>query len=206
MDVVLPDQVSLLSRAIRKKGQAEAEKILVRAREQAQGIVRDAEEKVHEELEQHLADKRKNAFQQARRLKDGATLRARQLLLQAKEELMQELFLEARQQLESMRDEAGYTELLQSIALQAIRELPGEEVWIQVRKDDQSLMSETFCGNLSRLSERKVVLFPEPAVISGGCLVYSFDKKVLVDFSFSALLSRAKPRLRELLAKEMLEE
>ena len=119
---------------------------------------------------------------------------------------MQELFLEARQQLESMRDEAGYPELLQSIALQAIRELPGEEVWIQVRKDDQSLVRETFCGNLSRLSDRKVDLFPEPAAISGGCLVYSFDKIVLVDFSFSALLSRAKPRLRELLAKEMLEE
>ncbi len=204
--MALPDQVSLLCRAIRKKGQAEAEKILARAGEQAQGIVRDAEGKVYEELEQHLAEKRKNAFQQARKLKDGATLKARQLLLQAKEELMQELFLEAREQLESMRDEAGYPELLQSIALQAIRELPGEEVWIQVRKDDQSLVSETFCGNLSRLSDRKVDLFPEPAAISGGCLVYSFDKKVLVDFSFSALLSRAKPRLRELLAKEMLEE
>ncbi len=204
--MALPDQVSLLCRAIRKKGQAEAEKILARAGKQAQGIVRDAEGKVHEELEQHLAEKRKNAFRQARKLKDGATLKAHQLLLQAKEELMQELFLEARQQLESMRDEAGYPELLQSIALQAIRELPGEIVWIQVRKDDQSLASETFCGNLSRLSDRKVDLFPDPAAISGGCLVYSFDKKVLVDFSFSALLSRAKPRLRELLAKEMLEE
>lgn len=204
--MALPDQVSLLCRAIQKKGQAEAEKILARAREQAQGIVRDAEGKVHEELEQHLAEKRKNAFQQARKLKDGATLKARQLLLQAKEELMQELFLEAREQLESMRDEAGYPELLQSIALQAIRELPGEKVWIQVRKDDQSLVSETFCGNLSRLSDHKVDLFPEPAAISGGCLAYSFDKKVLVDFSFTALLSRAQPQLRELLAKEMLEE
>ena len=204
--MALLDQVSLLSRAIRKKGQAKAETILARAGEQAKGIVRDAEKKIHEELEQHLAEKKKNAFQQARRLKDGATLKSRQLLLQAKEELMQELFLEAREQLESMRDEAGYPELLQSIALQAIRELPGEKVWIQVRKDDQSLVSETFCGNLSRLSHRKVDLFPEPAAISGGCLVYSFDKKVLVDFSFSALLSRAKPRLRELLAKEMLEE
>ena len=203
--MALPDQVSLLSRAIQKKGQAETEKILALAREQAQGIVRDAEKKVHEELEQHLAEKRKDAFQQARRLKDGATLKARQLLLQAKEELMQKLFLEARQQLESMRDEAGYSELLQSIALQAIRELPGEEVWIQVRKNDQSLMSKTCCGNLSRLSERRVELFPEPAAISGGCLAYSFDKKVLVDFSFTALLSRAQPQLRELLAKEILE-
>jgi vacuolar-type H+-ATPase subunit E/Vma4 len=204
--VALPDQVSLLCRAIQKKGQAETEKILVQAREQAQSIVRDAEVKIHDELEQHLAEKKQNAFQQARRLKDGATLKARQLLLQAKEELMQELFREASQRLESMRDEAGYPELLQAIVLQAIRELPGEEVWIQVRKDDQSLVSETFCRDLSSLSGRKVDLFYEPAAITGGCLVYSLDKKILVDFSFSALLRRAQPQLRELLAKEMLEE
>ena len=206
MDVALPDQVSLLHRAIQKKGHTEAEKILARAREQAQGIVRDAEQKVHDELEQRLAEKRQDAFQQARKLKDGASLKARQLVLQAREELMQELLGEARQQLETMRDEAGYPELLQSIGLQAIRELHSEEVWIQVRKDDQPLVNETFCQNLSRLSERRVGLFLEPTGISGGCLAYSSDKRVLVDFSFSALLSRAQPQLRELLAKELLEE
>ena len=62
MDVALPDQISLLCRAIRKKGQTEAENILARAGEQAQGIVRDAEVKVHGELEQHLAEKKQDAF------------------------------------------------------------------------------------------------------------------------------------------------
>lgn len=204
--MALPDQVSLLYRAIQKKGHTEAEKILARAREQAQSIVLAAEQKVHGELEQHLAEKRQDAFQQAGKLKDGASLKARQLVLQTKEELMQELLQEARQQLESMRNEAGYPELLQSIALQAIRELPGDKVWIQVRQDDQSLVGETFCRDLSQFSERKVALFPEPTAISGGCLAYSSDKKILVDFSFSALLSRAQPQLRELLAKELLEE
>jgi vacuolar-type H+-ATPase subunit E/Vma4 len=204
--MALPDQVSLLCRAIQKKGQTEAEEILVRAREQAQHIVGDAKETVHSELEQHLTRQRQDAFQQAARLKDGATLKARQLLLQAKEELMQELFREASQRLESMREEAGYPELLQSIVLQAIRELPGKQVWIQVRKVDQSLLSETFCRNLTRLSGRRVDILPEPAAITGGCLAYSSDKRVLVDFSFSAILTRAQPQLRELLAKEMLED
>ena len=204
--MALTDQVSLLYRAIQKKGQTEAENILIRAREQAQSIVLNAEQKVQGELERQLAEKRQKAFQQARKLKDGAILKARQLLLQAKEELMQELFKEARQQLENRRNEAGYPELLQSIALQAVRELPGDDMWIQVRKEDQSLITETFCQNVFRLSTHRVDLSPEPASISGGCLAYSFDKKVLVDFSFSALLSRTQPQLRELLAKELLEE
>ena len=203
--MALTDQVSLLYGAIQKKGQTEAEKILSRAREQAQTIVLDAEKKVQGELEQQLAQKRQEAFQQARKLKDGASLKARQLVLQAKEELMQELFNEARQHLEDRRNEAGYPELLQSIALQAVRKLPGDDMWIQVREEDQPLITDTFCQNLFRLSNHRVDLFPEPAAISGGCLAYSSDKKILVDFSFSALLTRAQPQLRKLLAKELLE-
>ena len=204
--MALPDQASLLCRAIQKKGQTEAEKILTRARKQAQGIVRDAELKVDRELKQQVTAKKQDAFQQARRLKDGANLKARQLLLQTREELMQDLFEDTRQSLKRMRDKTGYPDLLQSIALQAIRELPGEKVWIQVRKADHPLVNETFCRNLSSSSGRRVDLLPEPTKISGGCLVYSFDKKILVDFSFSALLTRAQPQLRELLAKELLEE
>lgn len=204
--MVFPDQTSLLYRAIQKKGSAEAEEILARARKQAHKIVQEAERKVQTELEQHLAVKKQDAFRQAQKLKDGASLKARQLVLQAREELLQELLQEAQQQLESMRDKTEYPAMLQSLALQAISELPGEKVWLQVRKDDQSLLTETFCQDLSRLSGRRVELFPETAAISGGCLAYSSDKKILVDFSFAALLSRSQPRLRELLAKELLEE
>ena len=204
--MALPDQVSLLCRAIQKKGQAEAEKILTHATEQAQSIVRDAEEKVQSELGRHLATRKKDAFQQAGRLRDGAGLKARQLLLQAKEALMEDLFQEALQRLEHKREEAGYTEFLQSLALQAVRELPTDKVWIQVRADDQPLVTERFCRELSRLSGQTVELLPEPAEITGGCLAYSSDKRILVDFSFSALLSRGRPQLRYLLAVAMLEE
>lgn len=204
--MALPDQVSLLCRAIQKKGQSEAREILSRAGEQAERIVRDAEEKVHSELEQRLAQKRQAAFQQARQLKDGANLKAGQQLLLAKEALLKELLLETRQHLMGMRDGAEYPDILQSLILQAVAELPKEQCWVQVRESDQAIFSDAFCQVLMQQGGRRVELMTEPADISGGCLVYSSDKRILVDFSFTALLTRAQPRLRELLASEFLEE
>jgi len=204
--VALPDQVSLLCREIQKKGQAEAEKILSRAGEQAERIVRDAEEKIRGELENRLRQKRQSAFLEARQLKDGATLQAGKQLLLAKESLLNELLQETRQRLISIRDGAGYPAMLQSLILKAVAEIPEKQCWIQVREHDQPLVSDAFLQALMQDNERRLELMTEPAAISGGCLVYSFDRKMLVDFSFSALLTRAQPRLRELLASELLEE
>lgn len=204
--MALPDQVFLLSRAIRQKGQAEAESIRSQAESQAQGIILDTRQQVQHELERRLAGKKRDAMQQARKFRDNANLRARRMLLEAREELMQELVGEAQRQLERMREGGGYGDLLQSIALQAISELPGEKVWIQVRVQDQGLVSEDWCQVLAGLSDRRVGRHPEPAAITGGCLVYSADRRLLVDFSFAALLKRSQPRLMELVAQEMLEE
>jgi len=204
--VTLPDQVSLLCRAIQQKGRSEAKEILSRAAQQAERIVRDAEEKVHSEFEQRLAQKRQAAFGLARQLKDGANLKTGQQILLAKEALLQELLLETRQHLMGMRDGTEYPDILQSLILQAVAELPEEQCWVQVRESDHAFFSDAFYQDLMQQVGRKVELMTEPADISGGCLIYSFDKRILVDFSFTALLSRAQPRLRELLASELLEE
>lgn len=204
--MTIPDRDALLCRAIRQKGQTEAQKILTQAEKQAQGIVQDAKQQVNSEFEQHLAKLKQDAFQQAKKLKDGATLKARQMLLHAKEDIMQQLLQETRQQLDRISKEKHYPELLQSIVLQAIRELPGNEFWIQVRQCDQPLINESFRQYISEQSNKNVHLLPEPKSITGGCLAYSYDKRLLVDFSFSALLTRSQPHLRELLAREMVKQ
>lgn len=204
--MTLLDQDALLCREIRNKGQIEAKKILSQAEKKAQRIIQDAKQQADNALEQHLATLKQDAFQQAKKLKDGATLKARQLLLQAKEDVMQNLLAETSQQLDQISKETQYPELLKSLVVQAIRELPGNEAWIQVRQCDQPLVNESFCQDIAELSNTSVHLLPEAKSITGGCLAYSFDKRLLVDFSFSALLTRAQPHLRELLAQEMVKD
>lgn len=201
------DQVSLLCREIERKGRAEAEKILSRAKEKAEAITRDTQAQIQGKQEGILVQKRQEAFRKARQLQDGAHLKASKLILQAKEALLQELLQAAQQRLESIRNSPEYAAVLKSFIQQAVLEIPGEErYWIQVRQEDTKLISAGVLQNLLVDDAHRFEVMEQAANITGGCLIYSFDRKMLVDFSFSALLQRARPLLRELLANELLGE
>jgi len=130
----------------------------------------------------------------------------------AKQALLKEVFEEAEKRLSALRDEPEYPDILKFLAIQAVSSLPEGHCWIQVRKNDQGLFSQDMLIDISGLFSQDMLidisketgqaaeLLPEPADISGGCLVFSADKKILADFSFGTLLKRAEPRLKELMA------
>ena len=198
----LPDQMSLLCRAIREKGQKEAGEILSRAREQASRTLREARENTHRDLEERVSQERQSAYQRAQRVVSAAELKAGKQVMVTRQALLSEVFDEAEKRLSALRDEPGYPNILRLLAIHAVSSLPEGHCWIQVRKSDQGLFSQDMLMDLSKKTGQTVELLPEPAGINGGCLAFSANKKVLVDFSFDALLKRAEPRLKELMATE----
>jgi len=198
--VPLPDQVSLLCRAIREKGRKEAGEILSRARERANRILQEAGENTQRDLEEHVSQERQSAYQHARQVVSAAELKAGQQVMITRQALLSEVFEETEKRLSALRDEPGYPNILRLLAIHAVSSLPEEHCWIQVRKNDQCLFSQDMLMDLSKETGQTVELLPEPADINGGCLAFSANKKVLVDFSFDALLKRAEPKLKELMA------
>ena len=198
----LPDQVSLLCRAIREKGQKEAGEILSRAREQADRILREAKENTQRDLEERVSQERQSAYQRAQRVVSAAELKAGQQVMVTRQALLREVFEEAEKRLSALRDGPGFPNILRLLAIHAISSIPEEHCWIQVREKDQGLFSQDMLIDLSKKTGQAVELLPEPADINGGCLAFSADKKVLVDFSFDAMLKRAESRLKELMATE----
>jgi V/A-type H+-transporting ATPase subunit E len=204
--VPLPDQVSLLCRAIREKGQKEAGEILSRAKEQADRILREAKENAQRELEERVSQERQSVYQHAQRVASAAELKARQQVMVTRQALLREVFEGAEKRLSALRDEPGYPNMLRLLAIHAVSSLREGRCWIQVRKNDQDLFPQDMLMDLSKETGQAVELLPEPADINGGCLAFSANKKVLVDFSFDALLKRAEPRLKELMATEFLSD
>lgn len=200
----LPDQISLLCRAIREKGQKEAEEILSRARKQADRILKEAKENTQRDLEVQVSQERQSAYQRTQQVVSAAELKARQQVMITRQALLKEVFEGAEKRLLDIRDGPRYPEILRQLAIQAVSSLSEGPCWIQVRKDDQALFSQDLLADLSRVTGQTVELLPEPADIHGGCLAFSSNKKVLVDFSFHALLKRAEPRLKDLMATEFL--
>ncbi len=202
----LPDQMSLLCRAIRKKGQKEAGEILSRAREQINRILQEAKENTQRELEERVSQERQSAHQRAQRVVSAAELKAGQQVMVTRQALLREVFEEAEKRLSALRDGPGYPNMLRLLAIHAVSSLPEGYCWIQVRKIDQGLFSQDMLIDLSKETGQTVELLPEPADINGGCLAFSANKKILVDFSFDALLKRAEPKLKELMATEFLSD
>ncbi|MEA3385512.1 MAG: V-type ATP synthase subunit E [Thermodesulfobacteriota bacterium] len=196
----LPDQVSLLCRAIREKGRKEAGEILSRAREQADRILQEASENTQRNLEERISQKRQSAYQQAQHVVSAAELETGQQVMVTRQALLREMFDEAGNRLSVLRDEPEYPNMLRLLAIHAVSSLPEEHCWIQVRKNDQGLFSQDMLMDISKETGQTVELLPEPADINGGCIAFSANKKILVDFSFDVLLKRAEPRLKELMA------
>ena len=196
----LPDQMSLLCRAIREKGQKEAGEILSRAREQANRILQEARENTQRDLEERVSQERQSAYQRAQRVVSAAELKAGQQVMVTRQALLNEVFEEAEKRLSVLRDGPGYPNMLRLLAIHAVSSLPEGHCWIQVRKNDQGLFAQDMLIDLSKETGQTVELLPEQADINGGCLALSANKKILVDFSFDALLKRAEPRLKELMA------
>jgi len=200
--VPLPDQVSLLCKAIREKGQKEAGEILSRAREQADRILREARENTQRDLEERVSQERQSAYRNTQRVVSAAELKVGKQVMVTRQTLLKEVFEGAEKRLSALRDGPEYTDILRLLAIHAVSSLPEEHCWIQVRVKDQGLFSQDMLMDLSKETGQAIELLPEPADINGGCLAFSTNKKVLVDFSFDALLKRAEPRLKELMATE----
>ncbi len=198
--------MSLLCRAIREKGQKEAGEILSRAKEQANRILQEAKENTQRELAERVSQERQSAHQRAQRVVSAAELKAGQQVMVTRQALLREVFEEAEKRLSALRDEPGYPNILRLLTIHAVSSLPGGHCWIQVRKNDQGLFAQDMLIDISKKTKQTAELLPEPADINGGCLAFSANKKILVDFSFDALLKRAEPRLKELMATEFLSD
>ncbi len=199
----LPDQTAMLCRAIRKEGQSEARDILSKARSEAERILEQARETTARNLERQLALNRQKAYQEARRIIDGAELKAKQQVMAARQEILEELFREGRKRLLALRQTHDYTNILKLLTLRAVAALPTDDCWVQVRREDMAVFSMETLLELSRESGKNVMLLDEPADISGGCLAFSKDRRIFVDFYFDVLLERSEPFLRKILSQEI---
>ncbi len=199
----LPDQTTLLCRAIRKKGEAEAEAILADAGAKAEQIITRARKRVEGEMEAEIARRRRRALRDAGRIVDNGELKAKQRIMAARQEIMDRLFAEARSRLLALRRSPDYPRILGNLALRAVRGLPAATCRLQVRKEDMALLPDTRLRELSAQSGKEVTLAAEAAAISGGCLALAGEGRIFIDFSFDTLLERGRPLLQEILTREI---
>lgn len=174
---------------LEKEASAEIERILAEARAQADQLTEEARAESQALLEAHrqrLEAERKAARQKA---ESTAQLRAAALVLQAKDQVLAEVFARAETELSGVQQNRGeYTVLLGGLIREAATGLSGR-VTVEVNQKDLQIARQA-------LRDLKLDAEVKPAdEISGGVRLSIDDGRFMVENTLASRLERAKPLL-----------
>jgi len=125
-----------------------------------------------------------------------ARFEARRRLLSAREELIEEIFAELPKALDALRNDPSYVRLLSELAREAIDALDGDRFVVAVAPEDKAAAEQA----LREGEAKKMDIQADPGV-RGGCLIWQADRRAYYNNSFTAIVTRDKPRLRPLVAQ-----
>ncbi len=188
-------EVELLCRAVAEEAGKESEKILAEANADAARIMVEARERASNALEIKMRVQRSEAYAEARRTVDSAELEARKRIMSFREDLMREIFQALEQRLKEFRKEPEYLQFLLSSVEEGVENLSGSAFVVELNEEDQKLLE----GELENLAVRLNVKMDMKLSTSlgGGVRIYTADRRILFDNSFSARLKRMEEDIRQ---------
>jgi V/A-type H+-transporting ATPase subunit E len=192
-------------------------KILEDAERKSQEIIEQGESEAREKLDaskrkgeatrDRLVDEaEKSAEQTKKKITAESKIKARTILLESKEKLIQKAFAKAQEKLEKLSDQKSYPDTLTKLAVDTCIQLGGGELEIVVRKMDEKIVNAA----LKRIEKevkastgKAAKLSITTADIGAGVIVQRADGKVGIDSTFQTRLELLRPGLRLKVAEAM---
>jgi len=192
--------VEQLAQAVLAQAEAEAKKIKETAEAAARQLVDDAERRARRQQQDAAVAEaarvdRQNAFVLA-----ATRLEARRQILEAREQLVGQVFAAVEQRLQTFRKDPAYPRVLTRLVDDGASVLEGETLIVAVDSEDHNIASQALSA--ATIAGRRIEVRADEH-IHGGCVVRQSDERALYDNSFSSILERHRPRLRALVAETL---
>lgn len=177
------------------------EEVLSQAEKQAKSVLSEAEreeEKILEEAKGKaktlVSEKQKLGETQAKEmgveLRASALLQAKRMESEAKEEAVQNVVSEIKEELEKISKSSSYDKIFDSLVKQAIRELHDKDFVLKVNSRDKKLASKY--GKVA-----------ETVDTIGGAIVAKADGTIQINATFEALLEEKEEELKQKAFEEL---
>ena len=192
------ERVDVLRQAIMSQTRAEAEEIIEEAKAQAEDLRQEAER----EAESDRADILESAHQEAETIRAEAAgeaeIAAHQLQLKKREQLMDQVFQDARDQLPSVVTWPDYKEILHRLAREGLEHLGADEAVIRFDARTRETLGDGLEELLRTLEDDLGVELSvgEPLRDRTGVVVMTADGHRRYDDSLQTRLRRMEPNLR----------
>lgn len=188
-------EVELLCRAVSEEARKESERILAEAEADAERIIAEARDRASSALEAKMRIRRSEAYAEARRMVDSAELESRKRIMSFREEVIRETFQTLEQRLREFKKEENYIHFLLSSIEEGVTHLSGSEFVVELNDEDRKLLE----GEVNHLASRLAVKMDVKSSTSlmGGVRVFTADRRLLFDNSFSGRLKRMEEDIRQ---------
>jgi len=197
------DSVSRMGQALLDTARQEVAKLLVAAREDVQELEKATEQDAERMISEAVESAQTQAALDAKRRLANTDLAASRILIQAKEEVLNQCLARLEARLQDLTKEPKYPSILSWLVTEAAMALEQPEILLEVRQADRELFTADWCQSLSNRLKVEVHITPSPAQITGGVIGRSRDGHVQCDQSFEALTDRHREMLRSIMYQEL---
>ncbi len=173
---------------IDQDAQKEIDEITAQAASQADEITRSYQAQAQREAQEIVDRGRRNADERVERLASVAQLEARKMVLAAKQEMLDQAFSQALEQLVNL-PEGEYVSLLANLAVKASS--TGREAVILSKKDRTRYGKQVVTQANERLKDGHLTLSEQTRNIKGGLILADGDVEVNCTFETLVRLQRS---------------
>ena len=205
--------VENLKTSLQQSAELEIQDILHKARAEAEQIINESKMKIDQIKKAKLEARIEELHKKGEIELSTTRSRQRLALLTVKEELLQQIFTDAKKKLEEAAEgaEPRYARFLQDSILEGVTKLPGDKFVIFSNERDKKALKKAFAGIEKKIAEtkrRRVVLELETKNIEtiGGVIVCTQDMNRCYNATLEARLDEFQENHASEVTEILLEE
>ena len=190
-----------IAKEILEDAEKEAETLILRAETQAERILEDARKEAEKRYNQIISENEERMRAEEEQMTPLFELEAKNRMLKVKEELIEEVYNSVLDRLRQYTPTEDYMNCLLKLISEASREIPSNELKIQLNEKDYERLTEELLLNFSRKIGVKLTKSEKRINCIGGVIVTSPDGKIIIDNTFENRLRTLKNALRTKIAE-----
>jgi len=195
-----------ITKEILEDAERDARNIISRAEAEAERILKHAKEEAERRYEEIIKKGKERIKDKKRQAISLFELETKNNLLEAKEEIIEEVYDEAIKRLRQYTLTEEYTNCIFRLIREASRQIKSDALIIRLNERDYQILTKKRLDELSRKLGVKIIKSDEKINCTGGVVVTSLDGKIIVDNTFENRLRILKDSLRTKIAKILFEE
>lgn len=196
-----------IEQTIIREAKADAKRIVDEAEVAARQLIEEAQENAQANLTGWAERRKQMAQGSGDRILGKAQNDAHMRVMNAKAQMMDEAFEQARKRFEKERGTVKYKTFLKSLIIDAGIQIGGGDLVILSRKEDQSVISK-ITGLGPAISKgagktAKITVGKQAVEMIGGVMVQNKDGNITVDYRIETLLAQVEIKYRNEIAKTL---